>query len=289
MNSRIWVNVGLLVFIVLLSATVFFSDTKTEPEIVFLSNIDRKEITNIQVIRKNLDDFVFNKQGEDWYMHAPLKVLANNARINAMLRILKARSYGQLNPKDIDLKRFELDDPKITIKLNEHVFQFGNTDAIDQRRYILFNDTIYITNDSLYAQLTTNAAFFADLKLLPADIEITSITFPENKIEKVTGQWQLQTQMNINPEQLKRIAFSWQEAAAISASKYTTQNNQPTITIASSNHVSIKFNIVSTEPNIVLGRKDLGIQYHLGSDEADKLLLKEETAPTNTSETTAAE
>ncbi len=242
-----------------------------------LSSIEPNAITKIEVLRKNLDNFEFNKQGEVWRMNVPQQFLANTARINAILHILTSESHGQLNPAEVDLARFDLIDPIITLKLNDHVFQFGNTDAIDQRRYVLFDGKIHLVNDSLYAQLTTNAAFFADPKILPLDIDINAIQFPDNKIELIGDNWQTQTLVDIKPEQLKRIVFNWNNAVAISVSKYAAPETELSIVVSSSNGITIKFIVVSTEPHLILGRKDIGIQYHLGSDEADKLLLKENT------------
>ena len=278
MNKRIWVNIGLLAFIVLLYSVLTIPDEKDNQELPLLTNIDPNKITKIEVIRSELDDFIFEKQGDAWRMISPLMLQANNARINAMLRILKMESHGQLNSTEVDLQKFNLAEPAITIKLNDHAFQFGNTDAIDQRRYVLFDNNIHLTNDSLYAQLTTNAAFFADPKLLPMNIEINAIQFPDNKIELIDKQWRMQTLVDIKPEQLKRIAFSWQEATALSVSKYSAPEDASIISLSFSSGVTIKFIIVATEPHLILGRKDLGIQYHMGSDEAEKLLLIDPSA-----------
>ncbi len=243
-----------------------------------LSNIDQNDIVQIKVLRKDLDDFEFNKQNETWKMIAPQQFRANSARINALLRMLKAESHGQLNPAEVDLEQLGLSDSIVIIQLNDYEFKFGNTDAIDQRRYVLFDGKIHLTNDFLYHQLMTNAAFFADPKLLPENFKINIIQFPENKIELVNEQWQLETPMNISPDQLKRIIFSWENASAISAEKYEpVESSEPasTIKVLSSNNESIQFVIVSTDPHLILGRKDLGIQLHMGSDETKKLLLIE--------------
>jgi hypothetical protein len=77
---------------------------------------------------------------------------------------------------------------------------------------------------------------------------------------------------------LKRIIFNWENASAISADKYEpVESSEPesVIKISSNNNESIRFVIVSSEPHLILGRKDLGIQFHMGSDETEKLLLIE--------------
>ena len=252
-------------------------ENKNEQDLPRLTAVEQNDIVKIEVMRKNMDNFEFNKQDKVWRMNSPQQFLANSARINAMLHILTAETHGQLSPAEVDLARFDLIEPTIILKLNDHVFQFGNTDAIDQRRYVLFDGTIYLTNDSLYTQLTTNAAFFADPKILPLDLNVSAIQFPENKIELIDGNWQTQKLMDISPDQLKRIVFNWSNAIAISVSKYAAPEIELPIIVTSSNGITIRFIVVSTEPHLILGRKDIGIQYHLGSDEADKLLLKENT------------
>ncbi len=284
MDKRLWINIGLLGLVILLCVLALNSEEETKQDLPRLSNIDQNDIVQIQVLRKDLEDFKFNKQNETWYMTAPQQFRANNSRINAMLRLLKTESFGQLDPAEVNLEQLGLSDPVVAIKFNGHEFKFGITDAIDQRRYVLFDGKVHLTNDSLYQQLMTNAAFFADTRLLPESFKITAIQFPENKLEKVNDGWQLETLMDISPDQLKRIAFSWANATAISADKYEpteTTEAKSIIKISSANNESIQFVIVATEPHLILGRKDIGLQYHMGSDVAGQLLLEQNEAAKN--------
>jgi uncharacterized protein DUF4340 len=273
-DKRLWINIGLLAFIILLSVILLNTEEETQ-ELPRLSTIDQNDIVQIKVLKKDKENFIFNKQGETWHMSSPQQFRVNNSRINAMLRMLNIESHSQLDPTEVELEIVGLADPTVIMKLNDHEFKFGKTDAIDQHRYVLFNGKIYLTNDFLYHQLMTNAAFFADTRLLPEKTKINSIQFPQNQIDLIDGQWQMQTLMDISPNQLERIVFNWQESTAISTSKYKAPESESIIKISTTNNGSMQFIIVSTEPHLILGRKDLGIQYHIGSDEADKLLLKE--------------
>ncbi len=274
MDKRLFINIGLLAFIALLLILILNSNEETKQEAEKLSSIDQSEIVKIRVARKNLDNFIFDKNNEAWLMISPLKIRANNARINAMLRLLKAESHSQLKPTDVELEALGLDEPAVILRLNNHEFKFGNTDAIDQRRYVLFKETIHLTNDFLYNQLMTNAAFFATPQLLVEGAKIKSIEYTDNKIELIDGHWQLQTLMDISPDQLKRIVFNWKNASALKVEPYNAPENESFITITTNNQ-TIKFVIVSTEPHLILGRKDIGIQYSMASEETEKLLLNE--------------
>ncbi len=274
MDKRLFINIGLLAFIALLLILILNSNEETKQETEKLSSIDQSEIVKISVARKDLDNFIFDKNNEAWRMISPLQIRANNARINAMLRLLKAESHSQLKPTDVELEALGLDEPAVILRLNDHEFKFGNTDAIDQRRYVLFNETIHLTNDFLYNQLMTNAAFFATPQLLTEGAEIKSIEYTDNKIELIDDHWQLQTLMDISPDQLKRIVFNWKNASALKAEQYNAPENESFITITTNNE-TIKFVIVSTEPHLILGRKDIDIQYSMASEETEKLLLNE--------------
>lgn len=275
MDTRLRLNIGLLIFIILLSLAILMSKDEADHVIPRLTKIDQDDILKIEILRKNIDNLEFNRVKEVWYMISPYNFLASTARINAMLRLLDSESHGQLNRDSVDLARFNLIDPAITLKLNDHLFNFGNTDAIDTRRYILFNEKIHLIDDSLYMQLTTNATFFADPKILPTEMKIDAIQFPSNRMELINDNWQTQKLIDMKPEQLKKIVFSWNEATAVSVSKYMKPVKKSSITVSSSDGITIKFFIVSTKPYLILGREDIGIQYHLGNDESEKLLLTE--------------
>lgn len=281
MSKHVRINLALLATIVILLLVVTSNTNNSDDTtLTRVSDIDPKTITSIKITRKDKPTLEFIKQPDGWRMQSPLQIRVNLARINAMLRILGSESHNELDPEQVELARFELDDPAITLQLNGYVFQFGNTDGIDQRRYLLFNNTIFMVNDFLYAQLDSTPGFFADTRLVADDKTITAITFPENKFELVDGNWEMQKMMDIKPEQLKELAYSWKNAEAISVSTFQQPEQEFPITITTADKQSMTFQIIATSPYLILGRKDLAIQYHMASDDAAKLLLQDAPATT---------
>ncbi len=276
MKKHTHINLALLAVIgVLLLFANFSTNDHRTLEPLLLSTINPDSITTIKVIRSDKPTLEFYKNEDGWFMRAPLQIRINKARINAMLRLLNTEFYNQLDPGSAQLTQLGLDKPAIIMQMNEHVFQFGSTDAIDQRRFVLFNNSIYMINDFLYAQLASKPGFFADTRLVPENSTIVAIDFPENRFELVDGEWQMQTLMDIKPIQLKELAFSWEQAEAISVSSYQQPAQDFPITITTADNVSMTFSIIATSPHLVLGRKDLAIQYHMGSDQAARLLLQQ--------------
>ncbi len=275
MNKKLLINIGLLAFIVLLVIVGTSTNEEESQETIIVPDFDIASINDIVITRKDKPELHFNKQGEIWRMESPLKIRVNIARINAMLKLAVSESHGQFNKNEVDLAELGLVTPKISMTLNNVLFKFGVTDGIDQRRYVLYDDTVFMVNDFLYAQLDSKPGFFADTQLLPEGTKLKQIEFPNNTFTLKNNVWTMQQLMDIKPDQLKRLAFSWENAAAISVSSYQQPQQDFPIILTTSDDKIIRYEIISNNPYLILGRKDLEIQYHMGSDEAEKLLFQE--------------
>ncbi len=269
-NQRIWINISLLIIIFVLSVIIFFNKNEIEDKLLPLSSINPKSIININVQRKNLDNLSFSKNDGVWNMITPLQFQANRARIESILKILETKSYNQFNLDEVDIAQFALRSPAVILELNENKFSFGTSNPINQRRYILFNKKIHMIDDFHFPQLTTNAAYFAETKLLPDKTNIILIRFPEYTIWLNNGKWQASIP-EYDEEKVKKIINKWKEIIAISVSRYEKQEGQKTITINSLSGQEINFAIVATAPYLILGREDLGIQYNMSMDDAKQM------------------
>jgi hypothetical protein len=161
MHKRLTVNLVLLVVIVIL-AVVLARGGKDKGPIsqARLSGIDPANISTIGVQRVGMDDLYFIRQEAAWYMQAPQDAAANPARINAMLMLLQMETHARLVTADRDLTPFKLDPPAVKLLLDQHMFSFGTVNPLDQRRYILFANSIHLVDDYLFHQLTQPASFF---------------------------------------------------------------------------------------------------------------------------------
>ena len=167
----------------------------------------------------------------------------------------------------VDIEKFELRSPKVILRLDENEFLFGTTNPIDQKRYIIFDKTMHLIDDYLFPQLMVNVFFFAEAKLLPKGINIISIDFPNNKLEKRNDSW-VSSIDKYNEEKIISIVNKWQSATAVTVSEYKKEDDKEIISIQSLSGEKINFTIVATEPRLILGRNDKGIQYELKNDDA---------------------
>ena len=76
--------------------------------------------------------------------------------------ILEIKFYKKYDINKVNLVQFDLKNPRVLLNLNNNKFYFGVTNPIDQKRYVLFDDNVYMIDDFIYPQLTTSPAFFID-------------------------------------------------------------------------------------------------------------------------------
>jgi Domain of unknown function (DUF4340) len=274
-QKRLRTTLYLFVVVSILTAFLIFSDRQgTDDDTILLSTIDASSIDHITVQRLDNEDIVFQKQDGRWFMTSPVKARANMARINAILHLLRSRSFVQIDTEDISLKPYQLDPAAITLYLGKHEFVFGATDPLDDRRYLMFNNTIHLLNDSLFHQLRQAPMFFISTRLVPDEETIDSIQFSEHLVSKIGQRWSLSPENDaVSAEQLDALVATWQTGEARQVQQYSAADVTEKIVVKFKSGRTALFDVVSKEQILVLGRSDLALQYHLSKAIADILFV----------------
>ena len=275
MPSRVLINTILLLACIGLSLFLIYGpDNPPHPITPPLSDINRGTINHISIQRQGKPDLEFRKRQNRWSMIAPIQIAANPVRIDAILKLLDADSHARLDSKTIALNRFGLNPASVTLKLNDHEFQFGNTEPIDSRRYVTFRQTTHLVNDWLYHQLLTPAYFFPSLRLLPADGKIIGIRYPGADHQLNNGNWRSASpDSEMNAEDIRKLAAAWQTAVALSVAEISNPETNRHIQITLEQHTTpIQFSVPENATEFILARPDLGIQYQLPQSDKTRLL-----------------
>jgi hypothetical protein len=274
-NKRIVTSLLLLIVVSVLLVFFFLSEEKkTGTEIITLSDIEAESIRHIVIQRKSREKIEFILKQGHWFMSLPFEARANVTRIEAMLRLLRLRSFAQVDRIISPLASYQLDPAAITLHMDKHEFHFGTTSPLDGRRYVSFNNTIHLVNDNLFHQLHQSPMFFVSPRLIPAEEIITSIQIADQVVSKIGFNWTLSPLNNdIAEEQLINLADAWQTGRARQVAQYVPRNSNEKIIVTLRSGRTAQFDIVSITPTLILGRADLALQYHLDSDVSEKLFL----------------
>jgi len=272
-QSRLLINIVLFLIVAGLAIFLIRQDDSAPTEVdVTLTTFESGSINEISIIRRDLDDIVFIKEGDQWSMQSPFVLPANPVRINTILKILQAYSYAQLDVKDVELKRFILDDPVVSLKLNETQIDFGDTSPLGKQRYVLLNETVHLINDSLYQQLLTSPTFFVSPKLLPENNNITALTLPDHQLRQVEGIWMVEPPVDINADKIIQLINAWRDAEAITVRAFSDNASEEKIIVELMSGETIEFVTASKPPRLILARPEFNLQYHISGYDADRLL-----------------
>ncbi len=273
MQSRLLINIVLFLIVAGLAIFLIRQDDSAPTEVdVTLTTFESGSINEISIIRRDLDDIVFIKEGDQWSMQSPFVLPANPVRINTILKILQAYSYAQLDVKNVELKHFILDDPVVSLKFNETQIDFGDTSPLGKQRYVLLNETVHLINDSLYQQLLTSPTFFVSPKLLPGNSSITALTLPDYQLRQVEGIWMVEPPVAINADKIIQLVNAWRDAGAITLRAFSDNASEEKIIVELMSGETIEFVTASTPPRLILARPEFNLQYHISGYDADRLL-----------------
>lgn len=132
----------------------------------------------------------------------------------------------------------------------------------------MFEENIFLISDNLFNQLIQKAMFFVSPRLIPEGEIISKIRFGENLIEKNEQGWVYDK--NTNPEEnerLRKFAEMWSDLEASRVSTYIASTSEAEkIILTLENGKSLHFNLLSSEPFVMLARPDLQLQYELNAD-----------------------
>ena len=276
MRRRFLANLVLAGAVAALAALLLL--VKPAPETVPptpLTTIAPDNIRSIHVERTAAGPMHFERRGKDWVMIAPVNAPAYPARIEAVLGLLSEPSHAQLAAGSQDLARFKLDAPAVRLLLDTHEFDFGDTEPLEDRRYVRVDGRIHLIADTLLFQLTQNPGFFIDPKLLPGATPPKRIVYPQFTLIEEGGQWRQEPAAGLKPDQLKEISLNWETARGITVRTPIEDTGTGRVTIDTGTGAPVQFGIILKEGNVILGRADLNVQYHLDSYTAEQLLLKD--------------
>jgi len=269
---RTLLNLALAALVAAAAALLWLLPEKEPvPAPVLVPGVDAAGIDVIRVERTGLTELRFRRDGGGWIMTAPVTAPAHQARINALLGLLTDQDLATLPATD--LARFGLAEPAVIVELGPHRIALGDPHPIDEQRYVLYGGAIHLVPDSLYAQLTQNAGFFIDSRLLPPGARPIRIRYPAFMLESGDGGWRELPTGNREAAVLDAAIEGWTSARAIAVrTPIKPRETLGVITVETAGG-TLTFDILALEPAPILARRDLDLQYHLDALTAEQLLI----------------
>jgi hypothetical protein len=276
MSSRTLINLALFCLAALLLLVIIYRPgIAPEAEPQTLTALTGDGITRIQVTRTAREPLLFTRQDDNWVLAGSDELPASDFQIQSLLAILQAQPARSYPADSLDLETLGLKPPQAILALDDIRLEIGITDALDNMRYILNGDTVFLVADKYQPLINADWTNFVERKLLPANTRLTRLQLPGLELSRTAdNQWQRSPADPAgSADDLASLVSNWEQATAYYVRRHEGNTSDEKVTLELSNTAEpITFHIVTRTPELILARPELGIQYHLQSALGQTLL-----------------
>ncbi len=277
MTSRLWLNLALLLLAVILVGIVIFEPGKKPASTLSpLTQLTAAEINHIHIKRATGKDIELVKETNgQWWMHNPYYLPANEFRVQSLLRLAATESLSSHNLVEQQPATYGLDQPRAIVTFNRSTrVRFGDTEPLQQRRYVQVGGQLHTIVDTFYYQAAANPTGYLNHALLPPSAKIIRLLLPELQLDFKEEQWQrTPPQPDYSADASIELINNWRYAQAVELRPSEIKDGKADIEVYLSDQAEpIRFKLLQTEDETSLLRLGLGLQYVIPPDLYPKLL-----------------
>ncbi len=259
MRSRTLINVALLALAAGLAIVIVLvpGEDEHDDDRAPLSEINPRAISSVRLESGAGGTIALQRSEGAWDLVEPISIAANDFRIDTLLGVLEAPVHARIDAGPGQLDRFGLAKPQARILLDKEEILFGNTEPIHGRRYLLHDGRIALIDDAFFSHLSSSAANYVNPSPLGRDPTPRSIHLP-----KGSG----------DGDDAAELVDAWSNAKATAVRPFEPSLEWIEEIVVENVGGELRFDVARTKYEIILGRRDLGIQYHLTKSAGARLL-----------------
>ncbi|HZV99602.1 MAG TPA: DUF4340 domain-containing protein [Methylophilaceae bacterium] len=284
MKSRWLVN---LVLLALVAGIVAFLYLRPEPKSQAqqsheISALKLSDFSRLRVEFPAKAPVVFEKVDGYWRLVQPYKTRADQLSVQRILSIVAARSSEKFAATD--LARFGLDNPSVKVKMDNEEFLFGTFNPVTGEQYVAYKDSVYLVPTTYAEAASVQATELIDKNPLKPTEKIAGFDFSRLEqweearlnLDLVDGKWKVSVP-NAKPVQNEInewLDTNWKQPTATSVEPYTPDRKTvyPSFEIKLQGGGKVHFDKLQESPELLLGRPDEGLIYHLPQDAGFSML-----------------
>ena len=276
MQSRTLLNLGLLALLAGLITMVVFEPGLEPPAAPgTLTDLDRDTIYRIDLERAGKPALTLKRIQDRWSLEREPALPAAPFRIESLLGLLNQQWIREYTADSLNLDRIGLQPPQTLVRYNESTeIALGGTDALEGHRYIHVGSHVYLISDAGLAAIRGDWTDFVSPGLFPENTVIEGLELPGQRLRQTDGKWQLTPpQPDISADAVTMLVDAWRHASALWVEEQSADSTGEPVSIRVSGRPEpVLFRIVETDPELILARPDLKLQYHLPGEAARYVL-----------------
>lgn len=274
MSRRTLINLVLVLIVAGLAMFIaLVPEKEMSVELEPLSNENPHAVSRVRLNTSAGETIELRRAEGRWQLVHPIRIAANDFRINTLLGVLEAPVHARIEASADDFARFGLASPEARILLDDVEILFGDTEPIHGRRYLLHEGRVTLVDDAWFSHMSSSAANYASPALLGRDSSPRNIVLPDLRLHRDGDEWRVTPADALaSSDTAARLVDAWRHAQATAVRPYEPSldwNDEVRIELADA---ALEFDLARTEYEFILGRRDLGIQYHFTSSMGERLL-----------------
>jgi hypothetical protein len=282
MKSRLWLNLALVVVVAILVALVYFKPGHKPPAPPqVLTRIQAQAVHNIKIAQPNMPTVELVRSGAVWQMITPSKLPADQFLVKSLLDSLPAVIKGSFRAAPARLVQYGLDPARARLWINGTEFDFGDTEPLNNYRYVLSGGQVHLVSGLLFYRLNHGPYWWVSKRLLPDNAKITALQLPNATLSLKGDHWQLApANPAVSADAIQTLVGNWQDAQAIGVEKARPGKSVGEVAVElAGGKPALRFAILKDPNFFVLARPDLGIEYQLDSSQRGALLTFKPPSP----------
>ena len=286
MKSRWLVNVLLLLIVLGVGAFIKF---RPQQEIVKatsyeVSSLKLSSFNNVSVEFPTKAPIAFEKVDGYWYIAKPYKARADQMLVMRILSLVAAKSAQKFPATD--LAQFGLDQPKLKLKFDDAEFVFGTFNPVTSEQYVAHDNPVYLLPVSYAESAQSPLEEYLDKTPFKPTEQKKIVGFDLSHLEHweevrlnvdlIDGKWTA-SPAKAKPTQKEMNEWFdslWRNISVQRVTSYTPDRKvtYPSFEVKLSDGHKVHFDKIQESPELLLGRPDEGMMYHVPPDIGFSLL-----------------
>lgn len=279
MNPRLLLNIALAAAVAATAAGLYLLPREEDADTSYaLVPVAAETLRRIEIQRGSSPSVVLERGETAWRMSAPYAARLDEIALGRLLDLTRLRTPARMTPGD--RARFELDQPWASVRFDQHVIEFGATNALTQELYLASGEYVYAVPARAAAAVPSVPARLLAHRLFAADETLVAIALARFSLRHDGTRWQLDPpDPGLSQDDLVRWVDQWRLAGSVTTQPAADERSQERITVELRGGRAITLDVVQRLPDLVLVRGDEALAYHLPARLADVLLSPPNAAP----------
>lgn len=242
------------------------------PKREVLTSLERSDISRISIAHPDAELIVLEKAEGQWRLTAPLAARADDFQVGNLLELAGRKARASYAAGGMDLTAIGLNPPRYKLRLDEAVLGFGDTDPLDNQRYVRVGERVHLISDLPPATLDANPVDLIDKRPLPPDMQLLAAHLGALTLKKTeTGGWEVKpAERDQGADAAQALIDAWARARASVVAELPENAEFAGELRFYGPDREIALARVKGD-GLVLARRDLGLQYHFAEHMRDSL------------------